>query len=58
MTDVLAPPAEPTAASTATETTMSRGERWITALIVGTPVLALAFGMVWFWGRGCSCAMC
>ncbi len=52
MTDVLAPPAEQTAASTADETTMSRGERWITAFIVGTPVLALAFGIVWFWGEG------
>jgi len=37
---------------TAPESPMSRGERLITAFIVGIPVVALVFGIVWFWGEG------
>lgn len=39
-------------APVAVETPMSRAEKVITAVIVGLPVVALVFGIVWFWGEG------
>jgi stearoyl-CoA desaturase (Delta-9 desaturase) len=36
----------------ATDGMTSRGEQAITAFIVAMPFLALAFGIVWFWGEG------